>query len=517
MRKKLLSLALALVLCVGLAAPAFAAEISDTAGVNLTGGERKIYDAMKDAVLEIVAGKRTSTEISLTFEAGEFGWTAGELGLTRIGSADGTDYINPKLDESLRRIYTSLEYNYPFDLFFTQNGGYHSNYRWTNRTSQAWLTKLTVSLMVTPAYQGGDDKTVDPAKIAQAVSTRATAQSIVRANEGKSNYEKLEAYRQAICDLTDYNYEIYDTWKTDTYVYGNPSQAVYVFDNDPNTKVLCEGYAKAFKYLCDLSEFVGDVHCYLVEGDLNGEDHMWNMVRMEDGNYYLTDVTAYDTGGYAPLLALSSEDPANYNYQEMRYTYRDNQYGVYTNGYLPISGTPYRPTVASRFSDVKVSDYYADAVLWAVENNITSGTGKNTFSPEMTCNRAQILSFLWRAAGSPAPAVSNPFTDVTAADYYYEAALWACECGMVTGPVFGASTPCTRASTVEYMWKATGSPAAAYDGTFSDVPADAAYAQAVAWALANGVTAGTGETTFGPDDTCTRGQIATFLYRGMGE
>lgn len=517
MKKRLLSLVLVLVLCAGLAAPAFAAVISDTAGINLTKGERKIYDGFEDAILEIVAGKRTSTEVYLTFDAGEFGWTAGELGLTSIGNSDGTDYINPKLNESLERIYCCLKYNYPFDLFFTQNGGYHSNYRWTNRTSQVWLTKLTVSLVVTPYYQGSDDKTVDPVKIAQAVSTRAAAQAIVRANADKSNYEKLEAYREAICDLTDYNDDIYELWKTDTYIYGNPSQAVYVFDNDPNTKVLCEGYAKAFKYLCDLSEFVGDVRCYLVEGVLNDEKHMWNIVRMEDGNYYLTDVTAYDTSGYAPLLALSSEDPANYNYQEMRYTYRDDQYGVFTNGYLPISSTLYKPTVASRFSDVKVSDYYADAVLWAVENNITSGTSKHMFSPEMTCNRAQILTFLWRASGSPAPSVSNPFTDITAADYYYSAALWAYEQGMVSGSVFGASTPCTRASTVEYMWNAMGSPAVSYDGKFNDVPVDAAYAQAVAWALANGVTAGTGESTFGPDNTCTRGQIATFLYRALGK
>lgn len=177
---------------------------------------------------------------------------------------------------------------------------------------------------------------------------------------------------------------------------------------------------------------------------------------------------------------------------------------------------PPTPTVGG-FTDVKKTDYYSDAVLWAVEQKITSGTSKTTFSPGATCNRAQILSFLWRASGSPEPTISNPFTDIKATDYYYKAALWAAEKGMVSGTSFGGSTPCTRASTMEYMWKAAGSPAASYDGKFDDVPASADYAQAVAWALENGVTSGTSKTTFGPASTCTRGQIVTFLHRAMGK
>lgn len=172
---------------------------------------------------------------------------------------------------------------------------------------------------------------------------------------------------------------------------------------------------------------------------------------------------------------------------------------------------------AGGFRDVHENDYFADPVLWAVDNNVTSGTGDGKFSPDATCNRAQVLSFLWRASGFPDPTVSNPFSDVKATDYYCKAALWAAEKGMVSGSVFGAGTPCTRASAMEYMWKAAGSPKAPYDGKFSDVAAGSEYAQAVAWALNNNVTAGTSATQFSPNNTCTRGQIVTFLYRAFGK
>lgn len=182
-------------------------------------------------------------------------------------------------------------------------------------------------------------------------------------------------------------------------------------------------------------------------------------------------------------------------------------------------GTPGKAPVKTvgGFSDVTQNDYFAEAVLWAVQKQITVGTSGTTFSPARTCNRAQILTFLWRASGEPASAIESPFTDIKESDYFYSAAIWGAENGMVTDSTFAPDTPCTRASTVEYMWKAAGSPQADYDGRFTDVPADAAYAEAVAWALENGVTTGTGDTTFSPANTCTRGQIATFLYRAFAE
>lgn len=173
----------------------------------------------------------------------------------------------------------------------------------------------------------------------------------------------------------------------------------------------------------------------------------------------------------------------------------------------------------SAFTDVTADAYYADAVKWAVEKEITTGTTATTFAPNTTCTTGQILTFLWRANGSPAPTptTANPFTDVKESDYYYKAALWAAEKGMVSGTALGASTPCTRSATVTYLWKLAGEPSATKEAAFSDVPSGADYAKAVAWAVARGITSGTSATTFAPDTTCTRGQIVTFLYRDMAQ
>ncbi len=178
----------------------------------------------------------------------------------------------------------------------------------------------------------------------------------------------------------------------------------------------------------------------------------------------------------------------------------------------------YTPPV---FTDVKGSDYYAEPVSWAVKNRVTTGTGDGTkFSPSQTCTNAQILTFLYRAYGEPAPTVANPFSNVKESDFYYGAALWAYEKGMVSGTTFDADKPCTRAMTVTYIWQAAGSPAPVSAANFTDVDAGAAYAQAVAWAVEQPtpVTTGTGDgTTFSPDQVCSRGEIVTFLYRALAK
>lgn len=167
------------------------------------------------------------------------------------------------------------------------------------------------------------------------------------------------------------------------------------------------------------------------------------------------------------------------------------------------------------FNDVADDAYYAAPVKWAVKNGITTGTSSTAFSPDMTCTRAQILTFIWRAAGSPTASAVNPFSDVTADDYYYNAAIWAYENDMVTGSTFDADTPCTRSSTVTYLWKFNGSPVLGIPSLFKDVSNDAEYADAVSWALIEEVTSGISDTEFAPDMICNRGQIVTFLYRAF--
>lgn len=179
----------------------------------------------------------------------------------------------------------------------------------------------------------------------------------------------------------------------------------------------------------------------------------------------------------------------------------------------PSDPTPSDPTPAApAFTDVSASAYYAEPVAWAVEKGITAGATDTTFNPSGLCSRAHIITFLWRAAGSPEPSGTDLPADVDSGAYYAKAVQWAMENGIAeSGDAFDPGAPCTRAMAVEFMWKYAGSPSATPADKFTDVSGD--YAQAVQWALENGVTNGATDTTFGPDNTCTRAQIVTFLYR----
>ena len=169
------------------------------------------------------------------------------------------------------------------------------------------------------------------------------------------------------------------------------------------------------------------------------------------------------------------------------------------------------------FVDVATGSYYEDAVDWAVENGITQGTDDTHFSPDGICTRAQAVTFLWRATGSPEPETRTmPFTDVPAGSYYYDAVLWAVENGITKGTsdtTFSPNATCTRAQIVAFLWRSEKSPAAGTANPFADVKSTAYYADAVLWAVREDITKGTTNTTFSPDADCTRAQIVTFLWR----
>ena len=195
---------------------------------------------------------------------------------------------------------------------------------------------------------------------------------------------------------------------------------------------------------------------------------------------------------------------------------KDNGDGTFTFE-MPADKVTVEPTFSwvNPFADVANSAYYVDAVEWMLKREVTQGTTETTFSPNLNCTRAQIITYLWRAAGSPEPASTEPaYTDVTDTSlYFFKAVQWASEQGLVEGETFDPYAGCTRAMAVYFMWVAADSPEAAA-ASFTDVAADADYAAAVNWAVAQGVTLGTGDgSTFSPDTVCQRGQIVTFLYR----
>ena len=170
------------------------------------------------------------------------------------------------------------------------------------------------------------------------------------------------------------------------------------------------------------------------------------------------------------------------------------------------------------FRDVPEDAYYYDAVVWGLSRGVVNGTTMTTFSPDLSCTRAQAVAFLWRAAGRPEPSGNTAFADVPADSYYAAAVAWAAENGFTNGTgggCFSPDAPCTRAQIVTFLWRAAGEPESSGSTAFADVPAGSYYAAAVAWAAENNVTNGTGSGCFSPDDLCTRAQIVTLLYRQL--
>lgn len=170
------------------------------------------------------------------------------------------------------------------------------------------------------------------------------------------------------------------------------------------------------------------------------------------------------------------------------------------------------------FKDVNEKEYYYDAVLWAAKNGITAGASDTSFEPDMAVSRAQMVTFLWRAYGSPAATGENSFTDVSENAYYYDAVLWAVENGVAVGTsdtTFSPDAAVTRAQAVTLQWRAAGAPMVS-GSSFDDVASDAYYINSVSWAAANDITAGTSATSFSPDVVVSRAQAVTFLYREVG-
>ena len=182
-----------------------------------------------------------------------------------------------------------------------------------------------------------------------------------------------------------------------------------------------------------------------------------------------------------------------------------------------LSDKNYDGSASLPFTDVADDAYYADAVVWAVAKNITSGATATTFAPNAGCTRGQMVTFLWRANGSPEPkSMTTAFTDVTSGAYYEKAVAWAVENNVTTGTsstTFSPDASVTRAQAVTFQWRAAGAPAAEGTNAFADVSASAFYAPAVQWAVNACVTTGTSDTTFSPNSNCLRAQIVSFLYR----
>ena len=257
----------------------------------------------------------------------------------------------------------------------------------------------------------------------------------------------------------------------------------------------------------------------LNEGVLYSYYSGYNAVKTTDKFYYTT--TSYNQNALSDVTFRASAYAKTGTTVYIPFTIYA-RYGTTGTGTRQVSGTvAIKLAQTMNFVDVKPTDYFYDSVKWAVNSNITKGTSATTFSPYKTCTRAEIVTFLWRAAGSKTPTITrNPFTDVAPSmgmDYYY-AILWASQNGIAAGTsatTFSPNATCTRAQIVTFLWRYSNKPAGYYSNPFTDVnkAEHAAYYDAILWAVGKGITQGTSTTTFSPYASCTRGEAVTFLYR----
>ena len=295
---------------------------SYSAKANLNRVEQNVYNTLKAEIEKIASGQRKDTNIK----------TTGVL-----GSKDSAD-----------KVWHALMADLPYELYW-HDKVIGINYAYTLTAGGTPFKDVTFSFAVAQEFRGADVTTTNIPNVPAAVQT---ARSVVAANASKSDYDKLQAYRQYICDQVSYNYAAARGEYTASY--GSPWQLLWVFDGDTSTNVVCEGYAKSFKYLCDLTEesngWTGDVETISVTGTMGTENHMWNIVRIGGGNY-LVDVTNCDTGmkGYPRKLFLRGAvgDGISYTVENTVYTYDDVTRTGFAAADLKLSGTDYTPAATT--------------------------------------------------------------------------------------------------------------------------------------------------------------------------
>ena len=321
-----------------------------SSGDRLQGMNSTVYSFLKTKIRAVADGDLTSTEFVFT-DTGILSWTKAELGVSAI-IADGKisdeakEAMNTKMSQhvNFKKILNCLLADCPYELYwFDKIAGAAIMPNMTATESELSITKIVFKFTVSTDYTAGS-YAVNPAKISAAVNAVSKAKSIVAKHAAKSDLEKLIAYRDEICQLTSYNHAVENNPSAP---YGNPWQMISVFDTDPNTKTVCEGYAKAFKYLCDQSNFDGDVICYLVDGYMQGGtgegNHMWNVVQIGGGTL-LVDVTNCDEGtaGAPDKLFLKTGQKNGQWYvidcgnDRIYYTYSETLKDLHTNGYLEL-------------------------------------------------------------------------------------------------------------------------------------------------------------------------------------
>lgn len=375
---------------------------------RLTGPTGGLYRILKQGAIDIAAGRRSNTQFQVSLKdlgITKLTWTAEELGVSSIVSGgkltkEANDAITSKVLPNTR---TALEYlliNCPYEMFWynkgrgtsidTSNLPISSSDGWASITLRE-SSILTYKMVVASAYQGSNEYSVNSNKLQSVHAAAANAQAIVNKYSENDDDEKLKAYFTEICGLVSYDYDALDLIMPAGY--GDPWQIIHVFDNNSSTNVVCEGYSKAFQYLCDLSDFQDShIACYTVSGDMgSGSDmgaHMWNIVTMEDGKNYMVDITNCDGGGVGRpdllFLAGSSSGSARSGYtftpnnRSVDYTYDPEYFDIYGEDILTLAGSKYvmkaQPNITTKPAPRAVYGQQLKDVVLTTPSGNTPGT-----------------------------------------------------------------------------------------------------------------------------------------------
>ena len=329
------------------------ATFGTVAGDRLSGLEKDIYTDLKTKITEVATGARSSTVFDVSADFSGLKWAKEELDVSAIVSGGSvTDEAQTAVNKAfsqavdLGKILNCLLADCPYELYwFNKTSGMAVQRGISYSSTSVSITGLTLSFTVASAY-ASETYTANTTKTGATSTAIANAKAIVTANASKTDREKLEAYRAKICELVSYN----SSAAGGGTAYGDPWQLIYVFDGDTGTNVVCEGYAKAFQYLCDLSTFSGDVTCYTVTGAMTGGTgaggHMWNVVKLENKNL-LVDVTNCDSGTIGAttklfLVAVAGTDNGRTHTftigsTNVVYTYDESQKDLFCSGYLALT------------------------------------------------------------------------------------------------------------------------------------------------------------------------------------
>ena len=366
----------------------------------LDGISLKLYDALVPMIRKVAEGLRTSTAFAISDDAAgltDSWWTAEALGLESLDDKNLGSVVLSKEGFAQKKIMQALLADYPYELYWFDKvtGGMGWSYGIMKQDGKARLSSLTAKMAVAKDYsKDGAIGTYEvndlPARVSVAVSN---INGIVSDNADKDDLSKVRAYANAICGMVEYNRDAASDKNTP---YGDPWQLVYIFDGDDSTKVVCEGYSKGFKYLCDLSDFDGDVACELMSGGIPGA-HMWNALRMPDGHVYLVDLTNSDGGGSCNekyfLKGCKDQTDTSFTCGALTYTYNENTLANFSGEWRTMSAFDYGEVyTVNGFNGTYDGSAHGVSVSLSGDGTVVYGTQKGVYDSN--------ASPAWKDAGS---------------------------------------------------------------------------------------------------------------------